>query len=47
MMLSGCTGLKNIYLSNKITEIQARTFMGCTSLASITIPGVTVIGFAA
>ena len=35
---SNCSGLKEVILSNDITEINSFAFYGCTSLESITVP---------
>lgn len=45
LVFSGCSGLKTVELSDKLTEIPDGTFYNCGRLTSITIPeGVTKIG---
>ena len=40
----GCNDLKSVKFGSAMTEIGARAFEGCTSLASITAPKLTEIG---
>ena len=41
---SGCTNLRSVSLGSGLTMLPNNTFLGCTSLTEISMPGVTQIG---
>ncbi len=43
-VFSDCTSLTTIALNANIQAIGDRTFMGCTALSEVTLPGVTALG---